>query len=87
MKFNFRVILFLAFIVFSFQSFGQATLEVKNNSGRMMRLKVMEFDGGDGTLFKEVSIGAYQNEKIEFYSSGKYFTKTKTTPNCKFEIQ
>ena len=49
MKFNFRVILFFTFVVFSFQSFGQATLEVHNNSVRMMRLKLMTFDGGDGT--------------------------------------
>ena len=48
-----------------------------------MRLKVMEVDGGDGTLFKEVIVGAYQNETIEFYASGKYFTKTKATLNGK----
>lgn len=83
MKLNISVILLLCISVFAFQSFGQATLEVQNNSGRMMRLKVMEFDGGDGTLFKEVSIGAYQNETIEFYSSGRYFTKTKATLNGK----
>jgi hypothetical protein len=39
----------------------------------------MEVDGGDGTLFKEVTVGAYQNETIEFYASGRYFTKTKAT--------
>ena len=83
MKINITVFLLLFFRMYSFQSFGQATLEVQNNSGRMMRLKVMEFDGGDGTLFKEVSIGAYQNETIEFYSSGRYFTKTKATLNGK----
>ena len=71
------LIVFLSFL--SFISLGQATLEIQNNSGRTMRLKVMELDGGDGTLFKEVSIGAYQNNIIEFYSSGRYFTKTKAT--------
>ena len=67
----------LIVLLFSFKSFSQATLEIKNNSRRLMILKVMEVDEGDGTLFKEVSIPAYANKTILFFSSGTYFTKTK----------
>jgi hypothetical protein len=79
MKIYFKLLVFITTILISRQSLCQATLEIQNNSGRIMRLKVMEVDNGDGTLFKEVTIGAYQNEVIEFYSSGRYFTKTKAT--------
>ena len=72
------VILFVIFLI-STWSFSQASLEVKNNSGRYMILKVMEVDGEDGTLYEEVNIPAYSTKTILFYSSGRYFTKTKAT--------
>ena len=78
-----KYIFIFCLCLLSFTSIGQATLKIVNNSGRIMLLKIMEVDGGDGTLFKEVKIGAYQNEIIEFFSSGRYFTKTKATLNGK----
>ena len=83
MKIYLKWLLLVTTSLISMQSLSQATLEIQNNSGRTMRLKVMEVDGGDGTLYKEVTISAYQNEIIEFYASGRYFTKTKATLNGK----
>ena len=78
-------ILFLISFI-SFKSFSQASLEVKNNSGRYMILKVMEIDGGDGKLYEEVNIPAYSSKTILFYSSGRYFTKTKATLSGKAPV-
>ena len=44
-----------------------------------MLLKVMEVDGGDGTLYEEVYVPAFGNKTVLFYASGRYFTKTKAT--------
>lgn len=73
----------MLFGMLSFQGMSQATLEIQNNSGRTMRLKVMEVDGGDGTLYEEVTVSPYGNRIINFYNSGRYFTKTKATLNGK----
>lgn len=73
------IIIFLFFQIFSSFCFSQATLKVENNSGRSMMLKVMEVDGGDGTLFREVYIAPYGSKTIEFSYSGRFFTKTKAT--------
>jgi hypothetical protein len=42
-----------------------------------MILKIMEVDGGDGTLYEEVTVFVYGNRIVNFYNSVRYFTKTK----------
>jgi hypothetical protein len=80
MKYSINLkIIFLFCILFSSFSFSQATLKVENNSGRSMMLKVMEVDGGDGTLYQEIYIAPYGSKTVEFSYSGRFFTKTKAT--------
>ena len=79
MEFYIKLLIIFVFSIISKAGFSQATLEVKNNSGRTMTLKVMEVDGLDGTLYKEVYISPYGSETIEFSYSGRFFTKTKAT--------
>jgi hypothetical protein len=64
---------------FTSKIFAQATLEISNQSGRNMLVKVMEFDGGDGSLYEQVSVAPYSSRIVQFYTSGTYFTKTKAT--------
>jgi hypothetical protein len=64
---------------FTTTTYSQATLEISNQSGRNMLVKVMEFDGGDGSLYEQVSVAPYSSRIVQFYTSGTYFTKTKAT--------
>lgn len=60
-----------------FQSDAQARLLIENNSQRLMTVKVMKSDTGNGTLHKIVEIPAHSSETIYFTETGYYFTKTK----------
>jgi len=71
-----------------FHSDAQARLIIENNSIRLMTVKVMKSDNGNGTLHKMVEIPAHSSETIYFSETGYYFTKTKAVlsgkkPECK----
>jgi hypothetical protein len=75
MKYILTTILLMCTIL----SFGQARIDINNNSGRTMVVKVMRGNGGQGKIYKRISIRAYGNETVYFSTSGNYFTKTKAT--------
>lgn len=77
-----KYILYLSLVVFvttSFKTNNQASLTIKNNSGRTMFLKVMKGNYSVNDLHETVQISAYDNATVYFGQSGNYFTKTKAT--------
>ncbi len=73
-----KIALFLVMIIStSYHGNGQARLEINNNSQRIMTVKVMKVDSGNGTLHRIVEIPAHSSETIYFSETGYYFTKTK----------
>jgi hypothetical protein len=67
----------LLFILSSFAIKAQASLTIKNNSGRSMTLKVMKGSYSNNSIYETVYIAAYSEKTVNFYESGNYFTKTK----------
>ena len=60
-----------------FQINAQARIDIENNSMRLMTVKVMKSDSGNGTLHRIVEIPSYSTETVFFSETGNYFTKTK----------
>ena len=78
MKTKLKSTLILALVLLgTFAAKAQAKLIIENNSMRSMTVKVMNDNGGKGTLHRTVTIEAYSNESVNFSVSGQYFTKTK----------
>lgn len=66
MEFYIKYLIIFVFSIISEVAYSQAILEVKNNSYRLMTLKVIEIDGLDGALYKAVYISPYGSETINF---------------------
>lgn len=64
-----KYILYLSLVVFattSFKTNNQASLTIKNNSGRTMFLKVMKGNYSVNDLHETVQISAYDNATVYF---------------------
>lgn len=74
-----RTLQFICILLFAItiKAQAQASLTIENNSKRLMTVKVMEKDGGNGTLYTTVTIQPYSSEVVNFSESGYYFTKSK----------
>ena len=72
-----KLILFL-FTISTFSLFSQAKLEIKNNSGRYITVKIMK-GYGSGSLYKTVNVSAYDTRVVYFSYTDDYYTKTKAS--------
>ena len=70
--------LMIVFFLFSVLAFSQAKMEVKNNSGRYMVLKIMK-GYISGSLYKTIYVNAYSSKTVYFSSTDYYYTKSKAT--------
>lgn len=61
---------------------AQARLDIQNNSGREITIKVMK-GSGKGSLHQKVTVYAYSSETVYFSETGYYFTKSKAVLNGK----